>query len=296
MKKAIQYFQQALERDPKYAAAYAGIADSYSLLPSFTDVAPRKAWPAAREAALKALELDDTLAEAHTSLASIKCYQDWDWDGAGLEFRRAIELDPNYPAAHLWYGRYLAALGRNDEAIAEMKRALENDPFSSGISGNLAMAYYLARRDGQAIEQSRKAIELAPNFSDAHLVLGSAYREERSYREAIDELQEAVKLSHDDRRALATLAYTYAVAGKKAEARTILGQLRRDAKQHYVSPFHLAIVYVGLDENDRTFEMLRQAYEEHSEYLIFANVTPVFDRVRSDPRFADLVRRVGLSP
>ena len=156
------------------------------------------------------------------------------------------------------------------------------------------MAYYLARRDGQAIEQSRKAIELAPNISDAHLVLGSAFREEGSYREAIVELQEAVKLSHDNRRALATLAYTYAVSGKKAEARTILRQLRREEKQHYVSPFHLAVVYVGLGENDRAFEMLRQAYEEHSEFLIFVNVTPVFDRVRSDTRFQDLLRRIGL--
>jgi serine/threonine protein kinase/TolB-like protein/Tfp pilus assembly protein PilF len=202
LKKAIQYFRQALERDPKYAAAYAGIADAYYLLPGISDLPPGEAWPKAREAAQKALELDDTLAEAHTSLASIKCYQDWDWDGAGLEFRRAIELDPNYPAAHLWYGRYLAALGRHDEAIAEMKHALENDPFSSGISGNLAMAYYLARRDGQAIEQGLKALEIGPNSFDTHLVLGSAYREEGSYREAIVELQEAAKLSHDNRRAL----------------------------------------------------------------------------------------------
>ncbi len=294
LKKAIQYFRQALERDPKYAAAYAGIADAYYLLPGISDLPPGEAWPKAREAAQKALELDDTLAEAHTSLASIKCYQDWDWDGAGLEFRRAIELDPNYPTAHLWYGRYLAALGHHDEAIAEMKRALENDPFSSGISGNLAMAYYLARRDGQAIEQSLKAIELGPNSFDTHLVLGSAYREEGSYREAIVELQEAAKLSHDNRRALATLAYTYAVSGKKAEARTILRQLRTEAKQHYVSPFHLAFVYGALGENDRAFEMLRQAYEEHSEFLIFVNVTPTFDPLRSDPRFQDLVRRIGL--
>lgn len=176
---------------------------------------PREAWPTAREAAQKALELDDTLAEAHTSLAFIKCYQDWGWDGAGREFRRAIELNPNYATAHLWYGRYLAALGRHDEAIAEMKRAKEIDPFSSGISGNLASAYYLARRYGQAIEESRKAIELAPNSADAHLLLGSAYREERNYREAIAELQEAVKLSRGNRRALATLAYTYAYPEKK---------------------------------------------------------------------------------
>src|SRR5713226_4789482 len=296
LKKAIEYFRQALERDPKYAAAYAGIADAYYLLPSFTDVAPREAWPKAREAAQKALELDDTLAEAHTSLASIKCYQDWDWDGAGREFERAIELNPNYANAHLWYGRYLAALARHDKAIAEIKRAQEIDPFSPTISGNLATAYYVARRYDQAIQESQKAIELAPNFPDSHLLLGSAYREKRNYREALAELQEAVKLSRDNRRALATLAYTYAVSGKKGEARTILGQLRREAKQHYVSPFHLAAVYVGLGENDHAFEMLRQAYEEHSEFLIFVNVTPIFDRVRSDPRFQDLLRRVGLSP
>jgi len=294
LKKAIEYFRQALERDPQYAPAYAGIADAYYLLPAISDVPPGEAWPKAREAAQKALELDDTLAEAHTSLAFIKCYQDWDWDGAGREFRRAIELDPNYPTAHLWYGRYLSALGRHDEAIVGMERARAIDPFSPMISANLGTAYYLARRYDQAIQESQRAIELAPNFSDAHLVLGSAYREEGSYREAIAELQEAVKLSRENRRALATLAYTYAVSGKKAEARTILTQLRREAKQHYVSPFHLAFVYGALGEKDRAFEMLRQAYEEHSDYLIFVNVTPVFDQIRSDSRFQDLVRRIGL--
>jgi tetratricopeptide (TPR) repeat protein len=269
------------------------LADCYSFLPTLASVPPKEAYPKAKEAALKALEIDDTLAEAHASLAYAKANHDWDWSGGEREFQRAIALNQDYAMAHLWYGWTLVNTGRIEESIAEVKRALELDPLSLEINWFLGVAYYFARQYDQAIEQLRKTLELDANFYLPHIFLGWAYVQKSMYKEGITELEKAVAISPSN-ISLACLGYGYAAAGRRPEAQKVVDQLDELSKQRYVPPFHRAIICVGLGEKDKAFEWLEKAYEDR--FIIAIKVNPIFDPLRSDPRFADLLRRMNLQP
>jgi eukaryotic-like serine/threonine-protein kinase len=294
LNKGIEFFQQAIAKDPSYALAYSGLADCYSGLPIAASVAPKEAIPRAREAAQKALEIDDSLAEAHASLGFIKTLYDWDWPGAEKELRRAIELNPNYAIAHRWYGLHLEFTGRLEEAIAEDKRALELDPLSLVINAYMGMTFYDARQYDQAIEQERKTLELDPNFMVAHNFLGSAYVQKSKKKEGIAEFERALGISPGDALSLGELGNAYALSGKRAEAQKVLDQLNELSRQKYVPAMARVMVEVGLGEKDKAFEWLEKAYEER--FVIEIKVDPQFDPLRSDPRFADLLGRMNLQP
>src|SRR5882762_5432531 len=297
--KGIEYFQQAISKDPTYALAYSGLSDSYSLRGVYGFAAPKETYPRANEAALKALEIDDTLAEAHTSQAVIKTFYDWDWAGAEKEFRRSIELNPGYAPAHYYYGAAFRNLGRLDEAIAEQRRALDLDPLSLIYNRGLGITFYVARRYDQAIDQEKKTLELDQNYLSTYRSLGFAYVQKSMYKEGIAELEKGLVISPDNTAALSELGYAYAMAGRKAEAQKVLDQLNKLSKQKYVSAGLRAIIYVGLGDKDKAFEWLEKGYEER---VVFGDATddikvdPIFDPLRSDPRFADLLRRMNLQP
>ncbi len=294
LKKSIEYFNQAIAQDPSYALAYAGLADGYVVLPGNSATTPEEAFPKAKAAARKAVELDDSLAEGHTSLASVLASYDWNWSEATKEFQRAIELNPNYPTVHHWYGDvYLVRMGRFEEAIAEVKRAQELDPLSQIINADVGDTYILARRYDQAIEQLRKTIEMDQNFFVAHWYLGIAYEMKGSFQEAIAEYQKARQLN-DNPRVLALLGHVYAASGQREEALRTLDQLKEIARQRYVSGFSFALVYAGLGEKDQALKWLEKSYQDRAQELTRLKVDPQLDNLRSDPRFADLVRRMGL--
>jgi TolB-like protein/Tfp pilus assembly protein PilF len=292
--KAIEFFQQAIAKDPNYAQAYTGLADSYAILAGFGFVPPKEAYPKAKEAALKALEIDDTLSEAHIALALIKT-NDWDWSGGENEFRRAIALNPTSARAHQAYGFVLLqATGRFEEAIVELKRALELDPLSLLISRNLGQVLLSARHYDQAIEQEKKVLECDPSFMPAHFDLGWAYVQESMYKEATTEFERALVISPGNPILLSGLGYVYGVTHKSAEAQKVLDQLSELSKQKYVPEVFWAQIYVGLGEREKAFEWLEKAYEDHS--VIRAAADPAFDPLRSDPRFQDLLRRMNWQP
>jgi tetratricopeptide (TPR) repeat protein len=292
--KGIEYFEQAIAKDPTYALAYDGLADCYDALGGALLTAPNETYLKAREAARKALEIDDTLAEAHTSLGYIKATYDWDWTGGEKEFQRAIELNPGYAEAHRQYGVALREMGRLGEAIAEHKRALELDPLSLVINRALGLDFYDARQYDQAIEQERKTLELDPNFLQAHDTLGSAYVQKSMYKEGTAEFEKELAISPSYAVALSWLGYADAVAGRRAEAQKVLDQLNDLSKQKYVSPIGRARIYAGLREKDQAFEWLEKGYEDRS--IPALKVEPALDPLRSDPRFADLLRRMNLTP
>jgi tetratricopeptide (TPR) repeat protein len=291
LKKAIDYFNQAIEKDPNYAQAYTGLADSYALSGDweYGVLAPKEAFPRAKAAATKALELDNTLGEAHTSLAFSLDLFDWDWASAEREFRRAIELDPGYATAHHWYAWHLSEMGRNSEAIAEMRKAENLDPLSLIISADVAEILLVAHSYDQAIEQSRKTIDMDPNFAVAHYELGQALVQKHMYKEAIAELQKAIELSGGSTTCTSNLAFAYAASGRRKEAEKILSDLKNRSKQN---ASEIALMYVGLNEKDEAMAWLEKAYEERFNPSIL--LRPAFDPLRSDPRFQNLVRRIGL--
>lgn len=291
-KKSIEYFQQALERDPNYALAQAGLADSYAQLGSYGLIQMKDSYPRARVALTRALESDEKLGEAHASLGFILMNYYWDWAEAEKRYKRAIELNPNYAMAHNWYSQHLAFTGRSQEAIREAKRAQEIDPISPWTNSDIGFVSYLARQYDEAILASQKTLELDPDFAVAHMIIGLSYVQKHRYVEGIAELQRAK--ANPDSRAL--LAYAYAVAGESREARKILEELDQLSKQKYVSPFPIAVAYSGLGEKDRAFEALEKAYTERSWGMGMLGVNPIFDGLRSDPRFAMLLRRVNLAP
>jgi len=292
--KSIQYFTKAIEQDPGFALAYAGLADSYvvpaSLLP------PREGMPKAKAAAMRALELDETLAEAHTSLGRVLAAYEWNWTSAEKEFKRAIDLNPHYATAHQWYGGCLEATGRSNEAIAERKRAQELDPLSLVINFELGVGFYYAHNYDQAIEQFHKTLELDQNFPAAHVFLPAAYEQKGKYEEAIAQFKKGIPLRGGSEWSFTKggLGHLYAILGKKSEALTLVHELKQLAAQEYVPPTSIALVYAGLGEKDEAFAWLEKAYEERSFQLQWLNVEPRWDSLRSDPRFADLIRRIGL--
>jgi TolB-like protein/tetratricopeptide (TPR) repeat protein len=292
-KKAFDYFQRAIAIDPSYSLAYVGLADYYYRV-STTYLSPREALPKAKAAAMKALELDDTLAEAHTSLAYVMMLYDWDWIGAETEFKRAIMLKPGYAAAHRWYGIYLVFVGRFDESLREMERAHELDPLSLQVNVSLAAPLYFARRYDQAIEQFHRTLEMDQNFWPAHYLLGWVYEERREFGKAIKEFQKARKLD-DTPMILAGLGYTYAAAGKRSAAQRILDELKGLSKKCYVSPYFIAIVHAGRGEKDEALEWLEKASDDRAEMLAWLKVAPELDSLRADARFASIMRRVGFA-
>ncbi|HXF41208.1 MAG TPA: winged helix-turn-helix domain-containing protein [Blastocatellia bacterium] len=294
LRKGIDYFNQAIEKDSTYGRAYTGLADSYALLGDweYGGMAPKEAFPKAEAAAKKALQLDDTLSEAHTSLAFCLDLYDWNWNSAEAEFKRAIELNPGYATAHHWYSWHLAVLGRKDEAIAEMRRAANLDPLSLIISADLAEVLLVGRQNEQSIQQSLSTIALDPAFAVAHYQLGQAYVQNQMYSDAMVEFQKAISLSGANTTFSSNLAYVYALAGRKGEAVKILNdQLNRE---HGVSnSAQIALIYVGLGKNDQAMTWLERAYEEQFNPSILAR--PTFDPLRSDKRFQDLMHRIGLN-
>jgi len=297
VRKAIEYFQQAIEKDPAYALAYTGIADCYSLEGLHIDVgslSPSEAIPKAKAAAVKALELDDTLGEAHTSLAFIRLNYDWDWSGAESEFRRAIELNPNSSNAHHWYSHYLMAMGQTERSLTESKRALELDPLGLIMNVHLGWHYLNAHQYDLAIEQLRKALEMDPNYALAHWYIGLCHEQKGKYSEAEAEMQKAKELYKGNIMLQADTAYVYAVSGQKDQALKVIDELKELSKRRYVSSYHVAMIYIGLQQKDQAFEWLENAYRERSDMLVYLKVEPRLDSLRSDPRFKDLLRRVGL--
>jgi serine/threonine-protein kinase len=296
LKKSIEYFQQAIEKDPGCALAYAGLADSYVVVSTWNVMAPKEAYPRAKAAAFKALEMDETLAEAHASLGAAREEYDWDWVGAEKEFRRAIELNPGYATAHQWYAEYLSHMGRNNEAIAEAKRAQELDPLSLIINAIRGRVCFYARRYDEAIAQCRRTLELNPGFYPAHLYLGWAYEQEKLYAEAISEYQKAIALEQGNPRLAADLARGYAAVGKRTEAVNIISHLEELSKRRYVPSYAMALTHAALGDASRAFQWLDKAYQDRDSQLVWLKAEPGFDSLRSDPRFQDLLRRMKFPP
>ncbi len=297
MQKSLEYFQQAIERDPNFALAYSGLADTYDLLGASDasgGMPPNEAMPKAKAAALKALEIDDTLAEAHVSLAHVKYYYDCDWAAAEREYKRAIELNPNYPTAHQWYAVYLMSAGRFDEALAQNRRAQELDPLSLPINMTLGWVLLNARQYDQSVEQLRKTLEMDPNFILTHHRLGLVYEQKGKYDEAIAEFRQVLNLSAGKPLGIAALAHAYALSGKRAEAQRTLAELQEISKRRYVSPASIALIYAALGDKDQAFAWLEKADKERDANLARLTVDPRFDSLRSDPRFVDLERRIGI--
>jgi eukaryotic-like serine/threonine-protein kinase len=297
VRNAIEYFKKAIEADPDYALAHVGLADAYIVLGGFgiATLAPKDAYPKAREALLRALEIDDTLAEAHASYAYCLGNYDWNWGAAEREFKRALELKPGYATAHHWYGFiYLVAMGRLDEAIAEVKQALELDPLALPIGSNIGMLLYLARRYDEAVERFRKNLEMDRTFVYSHWQKALAYEQLGRYDEAIVAFQQAIALSGTSTLPRALLARTYALSGRKSEATALLDELCEVSTQSYVSPYRIAAVYAALGDKDRAFKWLEHAYDGRDCWLIWLAVDPVVDGLRSDKRFANLLERLNL--
>jgi adenylate cyclase len=296
IKQAIEHFQQSTERDPNFALGYVGLADSYIALTFYNFAAPHETMPKAKESTIKALALDNTLAEAHVSLAHILMNYDWNWSAAETEFKRSIELRPDYATAHEWYAiHYLTATGRLKEAVQEMKKALELEPASLVMNTFMGATLYYAGRYDEAIDQCRRTIEMDPNFAVAHWHLGLAYEEKQALDAATEEFKKAISLSGGSPLMRAALSRAYAQSQKKHEANEMLDKLNELSKQQYVSPYEVATIYIALGNSEQAFQLLEEAYAEHSFHLVYLNVSPQFKSVRSDPRFQDLVQRLGLS-
>ena len=295
LQEAIEFFNQAIAIDPNNSAAYAGIADCYNMLVVYGRVEPKEGFPKAKEAATKALDIDESSAEAHSSMAFIKFRWDWDRAATEREFQEAIKLKPAYAPAHQWYSSYLVAIERFDEAIAEAKRTEELEPLSFVASSHLGWIYYLSGQNDKAIEQCRKILELDPSSFPARRYLGLAYEAKGMYAEAIAEFQTGVKLSGSPLM-LALLGHAYAASGKTAEAKQVLNDLQQLQDQRYVSPYTVAAIHAGLGDQDQAFKWLEKAVEERDIWLMNLKVDPVFAKLRSQRQFTDILARIRLRP
>ncbi len=294
--KAIEYFQQAVEKDPSYALAYAGLADSHVLLGWNSYLPPKETFPRGKTAAITALQLDPDLAEAHASLAAVLWLHDWQWEEAQKEFKRSLELGPTYATASHWYAEYAMTMGRHEEGMVRMKKGQDLDPLSLIINVAVGWALYHARRYDEAIEQLRRTVDLDANYPVIYWVLGLLLRRTGCYELAITEGEKGVKLSGGSPLMRAALAQTLGTAGRTKEALQILDELTELDKQEYVAPYFFAGIHIGLGENERAIEYLEKCFEEHSHWLIYLHLDPSMDGLRDDPGFQSLLRRVGLPP
>jgi serine/threonine-protein kinase len=296
--KAIEYFEQAIEKEPTYARARAGLADCYVTLGSWENgtLPPREAMAKARQAINKALELDNRLAEAHTTLAYRTTHHEWDWSTAEAQFKYALELNPNYAVCHHWYSHFLTALGRTQESLSASRRCLELDPLDLVINIHLAWHYQFARQYEEAIEQCWKTSELHPNSFWPAYFFGLAYEQQGQVDRAVEELRNAVTMSGDVTFAAAALGHLYGTAGRTAAAKSIYDELSARAKRAYVPAYDIALVCAGLGWQDQALENLSRAYQERSGWMTYLKVDPRLDPLRSDPRFIDLLHRVHLTP
>jgi len=293
--KAIGYFEDATRKDPQYALAYAGLADCYGIIGAtiYGTVPAAEAAPKAKAAAVRALEIDPSLAEAETSLATAKFNYDWDWAGAAEGFKRAIQMDPKYATAYQRYSLYSIAMGRFDDSFDQIKRARDLDPLSISINSSFGWRLYLARQYDRSIAQLRDTLEMDPNYEWAHLILGQAYQEKGEFNLALAELKKAVELSRNSPLMVSALAHAYAVHGNTAEAQKLLAQLMMQSRKQYVSPYYIAVVYLGLAKNDAAMNWLDKAFEDRSNGLVFARVEPELDPLRSEPRFIALENKLN---
>jgi len=295
IKKSIEYFERAIRLDPNYALAYAGLATSY-VTTAYREMVPTsEAGSRAEAAARKALEIDEHLGQAHSALGVLH-FRNLEWSEGVREFQRAIELNPSDSTARMWHSYYLMALARFDEAVAEAKLAQELDPLSLIINTQMGTPFFYMRQYDRAIEQYQKALEMDPQFPPARYWLGRAYTQKAAYSEAIEGLRQTVAANPRLRAYVTPLAYAYAVSGQRSEAVKLLDELREQAKQRSISAYYIALIYAGLGEKDQAFVWLEKAYQENADGIIFLNVEPGFDGLRSDPRFHDLLRRMRLAP
>jgi tetratricopeptide (TPR) repeat protein len=294
LQKSLGYFQEAIRLDPNYSLAYVGLADTYTLLSFFTIAAPNEAFPKAKAAAEKALVIDSTLAEADTALGQVKSFYEWDWAGAEERFQKGIALNPNYPLLHHWRSLNLIAMGRLEDARGEMQRALQLDPLLLIANVNLGRIDYYEGHYDQAIKQYQRALDLDENFMRTHLRLGLAFVQEGRFQEALTEYHRARAIAGDTPQINAHIAHVMAVSGKKSEALAALAELQELAKRQYVPPYDIALIYVGLGENDKAFAWLEKAYGDRSTEMIYFKVEPMLAPLRSDPRYENLLRRMRL--
>lgn len=294
LKRGLEYFQQAIQKDPTYALAYAGIAGCYISLGWFDWLHPKEAFTKAKKAAEKALQMDDNIAEAPNSLAFTKFIFDWEWAAAEREFKRALELNPRSADAHHWYSHYLVAMGQHNEAIAEVKKALQLDPLLLIVNGALGWHFFLDHKYDQAIEQYQKTLDLDPSFVVSLWGLGIAYMQKAMYNEAAVAVQNAIDLTGEASLFAVTLDMIYSLAGKKFEAKNLLKKILEQSKQRYVSPFNISLIHLGLNQKDEAFEWLNNAYEQRDHWMAYIKVHPMLDSLRSDPRFTALLKKMNL--
>jgi DNA-binding winged helix-turn-helix (wHTH) protein/TolB-like protein/Flp pilus assembly protein TadD len=294
LRRSIDYLQQATTKDPEYARAYAGLADSYVLLATYGVESPQKAYPASRGAALNALRLDNSLAEAHAALGMIAFYYGWNWSESEHEFQLALALNPNDAGAETWYGLNLVAMGRVEEAMDLVQRAKEIDPLSPEINVALGRLYYSSRQYEKAINVYRKVIELNPNFARAHMRLGMTYMAQRALGDSLYEFEEAKRLAPDDPYVDGLLGCAEALSGNTLAAQKLLEGLTLRSSEQYVPAFSIVLVYIGLGERDRALEWLERAYQDRSAYMVYAKTDPLLDPLRSDPQFISILHRMRL--
>ena len=293
LERSIEYFCQAIEKDPNFAPAYVGLANSYSFITQVKSLPAKELMAKASVNARKAVEIDDSLAEAHATLGHIKHQFEWDFEGAEMAFKKAIQINPNSWEAHIWYGQFLNTMGRHDEAIVEKKRARELDPLSPFLSVNEAAGYYYSRLYDRAMEEAHKALELNPNFWVTHWFLANVYIQKDMYEESIAEHEKALDLL-GGLVPLPDLGYVYGVSGRREEAQKILDRLEMESKQGYIPPTYFASIYMGLGQKDRVFHWLEKAFEERDRNLVFIVENPNWDSLLLDPRFNALLKKMGL--
>ncbi|MFN2533447.1 MAG: tetratricopeptide repeat protein [Pyrinomonadaceae bacterium] len=295
LQKGIEYFNQAIELDPNYALAYQGLSGSYGVLGN-AYLPPNENFPKAKAYAAKALAIDDTLSEAHTAMGADRLLYDWDWAETEKEFKRAQTLNPNYADAHQLYAAYLEAMGRFDEGLAEANRAQELDPLSVMFSMEVGSTLYYARQYPEAIAQLEKTINLEPRYVEAYFYLAQAYEQKKMYTQAIATIQKGMTKAERHPQLIAALGHAYALSGERDKAQHALAELRQMSKQRYVSPYLFAVVYASLGDKEQAFAWLDKAYQDRSFFLIWLRVEPLFDSLRDDARFQDLLQRVGFTP
>ena len=295
-RKGVEYFEQAISKDPNYALAYAGLADSYNRLGGFNAASPKESFPKARDAALRAIELDNSLAEAHTALGTVKLFYDWDWANAEKEYRRAIELNPGYADGHMMYALFLSVMQRFEEAKSEARLAQQLDPLSIEKQTSIGDVFLNERRYDEALTEYQKALEMDTNSGLAQWCVGRTYLEKGMFDESIAAFKRSIPLSGESPDETVDLARAYARSGNKTEANKILAALLLTSKERYLSPTTIGSIYAALGEDDKAFESFERSLIERDYLLVIIKIDPMFDPVRSDPRFAELIRRVGFQP